>query len=197
MLYRKDFDFFLVVPVRSKVEPQEKSVAPGDTVDLAHASTMLEVLNEGAAHVEQEMAGPQPDAPAMPPDDVAESTPVPAGQMADRLGKALLRRDEAKKNSKGHGGLKRPAAALGAHGAKAKAKTTQKNSVPQPGRPAQHALRSKNAKGKKPVTNLGNRDLKMSKKDVYSREYHKIFSDWLFIFGSNITFKLLFPLWEL
>ena len=103
MLYRKDLDFFLGMPVRSKAESQKKSVAPGDQVDLAHAAPLLEVLKEEAAHVEQEMAGSQPDAPAMPPDVVAESTHVPAVQMADRLEKALLQRDEAKKTLKAKG----------------------------------------------------------------------------------------------
>lgn len=157
-------------------------------MDLAHASPLLDALKEGVADVQQEGAHDvQPsDADSEMPQQVQESTTVPAQEVADRLGKALRQRDEKKKNSKGEGGLKRPAAALGSYGAKAKAKTTQKKNVPQKVvQPASKTLPSKNTKGKKPASNFGDRDLKMSKKDVYSREYHKIFSDWLFILSSK------------
>lgn len=157
-------------------------------MDLAHASPLLDVLKEGVADVQQEGAHDvQPsDADSEMLQQVQESTTVPAQEVADRLGKALRQRDEKKKNSKGEGGLKRPASALGSYGAKAKAKTTQKKNVPQKVvQPASKTLPSKNTKGKKPASNLADRDLKMSKKDVYSREYHKIFSDWLFILSSK------------
>ena len=176
-----------------KANTKARSVATEEPVDLAHAAPLIAVMKEGDRDVEHSGAhGVQPSAAVsetgMPP-DVEESTTVPAHEVADRLGEALRQRDDKKKNLKGQGGLKRPASALGSHGAKAKAKSTDKKTLPQKvPLPSEKTVPSKNTKGKKPASKHRDRDLRMSKKDVYSREYHKILSDWLFILSTKLFF---------